>query len=293
VGFFHLDQINYREKIMTTIDAHHHLWHFTPEEFGWLEGPLAPLRRDYLEPDLFAAIATANIDGVVTVQARQSLEETRWLLEIAARNPQIRGVVGWAPIASPNFAKSMDEFAANPKLKALRHVIQAEPDPNFILREDFNHGIRQLQGTGLAYDILIFERHLPQTIEFVDRHPNQTFVLDHIAKPRIAAHELEPWATNLRALALRPNVTCKLSGMVTEADPLAWTPAQLTPYLETAVAAFTPARLMAGSDWPVSLAGVQYAQWFELLRTFFHPFSAEERSAIFGQNAIATYHLEP
>jgi L-fuconolactonase len=276
---------------MPTIDAHHHLWRFTPEDFGWLEGPLAPLRRDFDTSDLQSAMQAANVDGAITVQARQTLEETNWLLEIASRTPEIQGVVGWAPIASPAFPAHLEALRSNQHLKGLRHVIQAEPDPDFILGEAFNAGIDLLENTGLVYDVLIFEHHLPQTIRFIDQHPNQPFVLDHIAKPRIAEGLLEPWATHLRELALRPNVSCKVSGLVTEADPLHWTPSQLTPYLETVVEAFTPARLLAGSDWPVCLAGVEYAAWFRLLRDFFAPFTQNERSAIFGQNAADIYRL--
>ncbi|SFS20787.1 L-fuconolactonase [Granulicella pectinivorans] len=278
---------------MTTIDAHHHLWRFTPEEFGWLEGPLAPLRRDFDTADLTSAMNAANIDGAIAVQARQTLEETHWLLETAATTPEIKGVVGWAPIASPSFPAHLDTLRENPYLKGLRHVIQAEPDPDFILGEAFNAGIDLLENTGLVYDILIFERHLPQTIRFVDRHPNQPFVLDHIAKPRIAEGALEPWATQLRELARRPNVFCKISGLVTEADPLHWTSGQLTPYLDTVVEAFTPSRLLAGSDWPVCLAGVEYAAWFDLLRKFFATFTSTERNAVFGLNAREIYRLAP
>jgi L-fuconolactonase len=273
-----------------TIDAHHHLWRYTPEEFDWLTGPLAPLRRDFLAGDLLTALAAAKIDATVVVQARQTLEETHWLLTLANQTPQIQGVVGWAPIASPTFAQTLETLHQFPALKGLRHVVQAEPD-GFLLQPDFNAGIRRLQPTGLVYDLLIFERQLPEAIRFVDLHPNQLFVLDHIAKPRIAAAELELWATNLRDLARRPNVVCKLSGLVTEADPENWTSAQLTPYLEVVTAAFTPKRLLAGSDWPVCLAGVSYPAWFDLLRAHFAAFSQPEQQAIFGQNATAVYRL--
>ena len=274
-----------------TIDAHHHLWHFTPEEFGWLEGPLAPLRRDFTTADLTQVMQQAGMDGAITVQARQTLEETNWLLETAATTSAIKGVVGWAPIASPNFPEHLEPLLANPLFKGLRHVIQSEPDPDFILGDAFNAGIDFLENTGLVYDILILERHLSQTIRFVDQHPHQSFVLDHIAKPLIVEGALEPWATNLRELARRPNVACKLSGLVTEANPLHWTPQQLHPYLETVVEAFTPARLLAASDWPVCLAGVEYAAWFDLLQTFFAPFTPTERNAIFGDNSCEIYRL--
>jgi L-fuconolactonase len=273
-----------------TIDAHHHLWRYTAEDFGWLTGPLTPLRRDFLIPDLLTALAEANIDATVAVQARQSLDETYWLLTLAQRTPLIQGVVGWVPIASPTFAQTLETLRQFPALKGLRHVVQAEPD-GFLLREDFNAGIRRLQPTGLVYDLLIVERQLPEAIQFVDLHPNQLFILDHIAKPRIAAAELEPWATNLRDLARRPNVVCKLSGLVTEADPQNWTPSQLTPYLDIVTEAFTPQRLLAGSDWPVCLAGVSYSAWFEFLRAHFAAFSQPEQQAIFGGNATAIYRL--
>ncbi len=224
------------------------------------------------------------------MQTCQTIEETRWLLQLAAETPAMRGVVGWAPMTSPRLGELLEEFGTG-ALKGLRHIIQAEPDPDFILREDFNRGIRALAGTGLVYDILIFERHLPQTIEFVDRHPEQQFVLDHIAKPLIARGALEPWAGLLRELARRPNVACKLSGLVTEADPHHWSPEQLDSYLETAVEAFGPGRLMAGSDWPVLLAGCGYPRWFQLLRDFFAPYSEGERAAIFGRTATAVYRL--
>jgi L-fuconolactonase len=274
-----------------TIDAHHHLWRYTPEEYGWIDEPMSALRRDFLPPDLTAAMATAGIDGTVAVQARQTLEETRWLLGLAEKTDAIRGVVGWAPIAGEDFPGCMEEFDGSAKLKGLRHVIQGEKDEHYILREDFNSGIRTILGSGLVYDILIYERHLPDTIYFVDEHPDQPFVLDHIAKPLIASGQLEPWASRMRELGQRENVWCKLSGMVTEADWKHWTPESLKPYLDVAVEAFGPARLMAGSDWPVCLVATGYAQWFELLRTHFAPFSETERASIFGRTAIEVYGL--
>jgi L-fuconolactonase len=274
-----------------TIDAHHHLWRYTPEEYGWIDEPMSALRRDFLPTDLKDAMATAGIDGTVAVQARQTLDETRWLLDLADKSGAIRGVVGWAPIAGEDFPACMEEFDGREKLKGLRHVIQGEKDEHYILREDFNSGIRTMLGSGLVYDILIYERHLPQTIDFVDEHPEQVFVLDHVAKPLISAGIVEPWATHMRELALRENVYCKLSGMVTEADWKTWTPETLKPYLDVAVEAFGPARLMAGSDWPVCLVASGYAQWFEVLRTYFASFSEAERARIFGGTAIEVYGL--
>jgi L-fuconolactonase len=273
------------------IDAHHHLWQYNAAEYGWLDDDMRALRRDFLPKDLSAELAAGGIDGSVAVQARQTLDETRWLLDMADQCDAIRGVVGWAPIAGEDFPGVMEEFEHRTKLKGLRHVIQGEPDENYILRADFNSGILAMQGSGLVYDILIYERHLPQTIEFVDEYPDQIFVLDHIAKPRIGAGIIEPWAENLRELALRQNVWCKVSGLVTEADWKSWTPETLRPYLDVVVDAFGVGRLMAGSDWPVCLVATQYAQWFEVLRTYFAGFSESERDAIFGGTAMDVYQL--
>ena len=274
-----------------TIDAHHHLWRYTPEEYGWIDEPMSALRRDFLPSDLGAAMGTAGIDGTVAVQARQTLDETRWLLDLADRTDAIRGVVGWAPIAGEDFPGCMEEFDGRDKLKGLRHVIQGEKDEYYIRREDFNSGIRTMLGSGLVYDILIYERHLPQTIDFVDDHPEQVFVLDHVAKPLIAAGITEPWATRMKDLGRRENVWCKLSGLVTEADWKTWTPATFKPYLDVAVEAFGPARLMAGSDWPVCLVATGYSQWFDLLRSYFASFSKAERASVFGGTAIEVYGL--
>ena len=278
------------------IDAHHHLWRYSAEEYGWIDEEMAALRRDFLPSDLKAAMAPAGIDGTIAVQARQSLDETRWLLDLADATDAIRGVVGWAPIAGEDFPGVMEEFDGRAKLKGLRHVIQDERDPHYILREDFNSGIRAMVDSGLVYEILIFERHLEDAIHFVDEHPRQPFVLDHIAKPLIAAGQFEPWATRMHELGRRENGWCKLSGMVTEADwrtdpARASSLATLKPYLDVAVEAFGATRLMAGSDWPVCLLATTYAQWFELLRIYFADFSEPERAAIFGGTAIEVYQL--
>ncbi len=219
------------------------------------------------------------------------MEETRWLLDLADQCSAIRGVVGWAPIAGEDFPGVMEEFEHRSKLKGLRHVIQGEKDENYILREDFNSGIRSMLGSGLVYDILIFERHLPQSIDFVDEHPEQIFVLDHVAKPLIREGVVEPWAARMRELGRRENVWCKVSGMVTEADWVSWTPEALRPYLDVAVEAFGVKRLMAGSDWPVCLVASEYGRWFDVLREYFAGFSESERDAVFGGTAIEVYQL--
>jgi L-fuconolactonase len=280
-------------SLVDKIDSHHHLWRYTADEYGWIDDAMAALRRDFGPEDLKRELDAAGIQGAIAVQARQTLEETRWLLDLAEKHDFMRGVVGWAPIAGEEFPECMEEFDGRDKLKGLRHVIQAEKDENYILRADFNSGITAMQGSGLVYDILIFERHLPQTIDFVDEHPNQVFVVDHIAKPLIAAGKLEPWATRMRELARREHVFCKVSGMVTESDwigrPAGFADEALRPYLDVVVEAFGPDRLMAGSDWPVCLVGTEYGSWFKTLDEYFRGFSEAERESVFGETASYVY----
>jgi L-fuconolactonase len=270
------------------IDAHQHFWHYTAAEYGWINDSMAQLRRDFLPAGLTAEMQPANVAHSIAVQARQSVEETSWLLNLAARHDIIAGVVGWAPLAHPAALSSfLRDHGGLPKLVGLRHIVQAEPD-GFLDAPAFNDGIAALLATGLVYDILIFERQLAEAIRFVDRHPHQTFVLDHIAKPRIADAALEPWRTHILNLARRPNVVCKISGMVTEAGT-GWTADTLRPYFDTAVEAFGPNRLMAGSDWPVCLAASGYQQWWQTLRNYFAGFTSAERDAIFGGTAASIY----
>ena len=274
------------------IDAHHHLWRYNTAEYGWLDEGLQSLQRDFLPDDLEAELTTAKIDGTVAVQARQTLEETRWLLGLADQCDRIQGVVGWAPIAGESFPRVLEQFKDWPKLKGLRHIIQAEPDDTYVLSANFNAGIHAMFGSGLVYDILIYERHLPQTIEFVDKHPEQMFVLDHIAKPRIGQGTLHPWADSLHELAQRENVWCKVSGVVTEANWKNWTLDTLRPYLDVVVHAFGAERLLVGSDWPVCLVATGYTQWFDLLRAYFREFTLTERDGIFGGTAVSVYGLK-
>jgi len=279
-----------------TIDAHHHFWKYNPAEYAWIDDDMSVIRRDFLPADLKKAITAANIDAVVSVQARQSLEETRWLLELAQANAFIAAVVGWVPLASPTVAADLEALLALPrgvgkKLKSLRHVLQAEPDENYSLGDHFTTALRHLARMNLAYDILILERQLPTAIALVDRHPNLTFVLDHLAKPKIKEWVMSPWRENLRELARRPNAYAKISGMVTEADYRAWSGEQLRPYVDVALEAFGPSRLMFGSDWPVCLVACGYARWANLVRTFIEKLSPTEQADIMGNTARRAYQL--
>jgi len=273
------------------IDAHHHLWHYTPGEYPWMSDRMQALRRDFTVDDLRVQCNANGVTGTVAVQARQSLEETDWLLSCAESSSLIRGVVGWVPLVSPNIESCLAALAERPLLKGVRHVLHDEADPLYILRDDFNAGIRALRSHGLTYDLLIFETHLPQTIEFVDRHPQQRFVLDHIAKPRIAENRMEPWRSSLFALSERPNVLCKLSGLVTEANWKDWSVKDLEPYFDTVVSAFEPSRLMFGSDWPVITVASSYGRWVETVDAWLATLSRGEAQAIRSETAARCYRL--
>jgi L-fuconolactonase len=273
------------------LDTHHHFWKYDPVEFDWITDEMASIRRDFLPPDLKETLASTDVEGVISVQARQTLEETRWLLELAENEDLIRGVTGWVPLMSKDLKNVLDELSENKKLKGVRHVVQGEPDPAFILRDDFNRGIDALKEYQLLYEILIYENQLPATIQFVDKHSNQLFVLDHIAKPGIKFNRIDDWAKNLHELAKRENIYCKISGMVTEADLKNWTPEQLEPYFNVVFKAFGPSRLMFGSDWPVCLSTTTYNAWLALVKSELKRFSEQEQKAVLYDNAIKVYSL--
>jgi L-fuconolactonase len=274
------------------IDSHHHLWRYDPVEYDWIAPAQRVLQRDFLPEDLVPLLAARKIDAAIAVQARQTIEETRWLLEMAAREPAIKGVVGWVPLTDPDVDTVLASFAAQPALKGVRHIVQGEPDDRYLLREDFNRGVARLRAHGLTYDILIYGRHLPRATTFVDRHPDQVFVLDHIAKPTIRAAAFDrEWERGVRELARRPHVACKLSGVVTEVRDREWTPALIAPYLETALDAFGPDRLLFGTDWPVCLLRCSYATWVDAVSSFIASLSPTEQQAIMGDNAARAYRL--
>jgi L-fuconolactonase len=274
------------------IDAHHHFWHYNAEEYAWIDNSLSRLRRDFLPTQLVHEINEVGIEGVLTVQSRQTIEETRWLLSLANSYDFIKGVVGWLPLTDPAIQEYLAEYVHDKKLKAVRHVVQGEPDPRFMLREDFNRGVTSLKEFGIVYDILIYERQLPCTIEFVDRHPEQVFVLDHIAKPRIKEGLIAGWAANLGRLAERCNVYCKISGMVTEADFQSWTTADLKPYWNTVLAVFGTERIMFGSDWPVCTVAAAYEVWHETVARLAEQLSPAEQKNLFGLTACKVYKIE-
>ncbi len=274
------------------IDSHHHFWNYDAAEYGWIGDDMEVLKKDFLPADLLRETETVGIDGVVSVQARQTIEETQWLTDFAKENELVRGVVGWVPLANQNLRGVLEAVADSPWLKGVRHVVQGEPDDNFILGSDFNRGVAMLKDFDLAYDVLIFAKHLAPSIEFVDRHPEQVMVLDHIAKPTIktaAFHEF--WAGSLRELGKRENVSCKFSGVVTEVRDPAWSIDLIRPYWDVALEAFGPNRLMFGSDWPVCLLRSGYGEWFTTVQALMAELSADEQAAMLGENAIRVYNL--
>jgi len=274
------------------IDSHHHFWKYDPAEYGWIDESMSAIRRDFLADDLKQAIESAGVDGVISVHARQSLEETHGLLSIANENPFVRGVVGWVPLVSDRVKHDLEAVAADPKLRGVRHVLHDETDEQFMAREDFNRGVSLLKDFGLAFDILIFERQLPSAIRLVDRHPEQIFVLDHLGKPKIKEGEREPWAKNIAELARRSNVYCKVSGLATRADWQAWTEPALREYFDVALDGFGPERLMAGSDWPVCLLACGYKRWWDILRQWASQMSEHQSERFFSSNALKAYGLD-
>lgn len=273
------------------IDAHQHFWRYHPAEYGWIDDSMQKLQRDFLPADLHPELKSAGFDGCIAVQACHTLEETRWLLELASSCPFIFGVIGWVDLQSPHVHAQLTDLGRNPKLLGIRHIAQAEPDDRFLLRPDFLRGVALLEEFNLTYDILIYPKHLPVAIEFASRFPRQRFVLDHLAKPFIKRGELDPWRSEFRRLAALPNVYCKLSGMVTEADWQDWKPDHLRPYLEAAFECFGHDRLMIGSDWPVCTVAASYSQTMNLVAEFFVDYPRHFRDAIFGGNATRFWRL--
>jgi L-fuconolactonase len=273
------------------LDSHQHFWHYSPTGYTWMTDQMDILKHDFLPHDLQPLLAGIHFDGCVAVQARQDLEETRWLLELAARHRFIKGVVGWVDLCSEQLPGQLQRFAGHPKLLGVRHIVHDEPDDNFMLRPDFRRGISHLREFNLTYDLLLFPRHLPVATQLVEEFPDQPFVLDHIAKPGIAERSMSPWQENLRRLAKFPNVFCKLSGMVTEASWKQWQPGDFHRYLDITCDAFGPERCMIGSDWPVCMLSGEYEAVMKIVIDFVRKFSVEAQAAILGENCARFYHI--
>jgi len=273
------------------IDAHQHFWRYDPPQYGWIDDAMAALRRDFLPHDLAPAMERAGFSHCVAVQATHTLDETRWLLALADVHPFIAGVVGWVDLQSARARADLELVARHPKLLGVRHIAQAEPDERFLVRPAFVAGLALLEEFDLAYDILIYSRHLSVATELAARLPRQRFVLDHLAKPDIRSGAIDAWARDLRALAAHPNVCAKLSGLVTEADWRRWTAADLRPYLDVAFDCFGAERLMIGSDWPVCLVAGDYQRTMAAVVDYLAGRPARERDAVLGGNAQRFWNL--
>ena len=272
------------------LDAHQHFWSYDAAQYPWIP-KASPLHRDWLPDDLAALQQPLGLAGSIAVQARQTVEESRWLLTLADHSPVIRGVVGWVDLRSASVGDELAELSAHPKFRGVRHVVQDEPDVNFMRGAEFQRGIAKLAAHRLTYDILVFPQQLPAAIALVQKFPHQPFVLDHIAKPNIKDGTLSPWREQIRELAQAKNVMCKVSGMVTEAKHDGWKADDFRPYLDVVFEAFGVDRLMFGSDWPVCLLAGSYAQVFGLVNDYTAPLDAAARAKVLGENAARFYGI--
>ena len=272
------------------VDSHQHFWEYDPQQYPWIQQDW-PIRKSFLPEELKPLLNARGFSACIAVQARQTIEETEWLLRLADQHPFIAGVVGWADLRAENVAEQLQELR-HPNLVGVRHVAQDEPDDWFLAGKDFKSGIAQLKDFDLAYDILVFPHQLPAAVELVRTFPDQRFVLDHIAKPNIREAQIEPWKTQIRELAKSPNVWCKLSGMVTEAKWRNWSTTDFRPYLDVVWEAFGEDRLMIGSDWPVCLLSGDYAPVMNVVHDYIGQFSAAGQEKVLGGNAIKFYKLK-
>jgi L-fuconolactonase len=273
------------------IDAHQHFWHYDPVKDSWIDDSMSVLKRDFLPSELKEEMEVNQIDACVAIQADQSEIESQFLLDLAETHSFIKGVVGWLDLRAKNLEERLAHFTTNKKFKGLRHIVQAEPDPSFLMRDDFQSGISLLSKYGLTYDILILPKHLGSALELVKQFPEQPFVIDHLAKPQIKEQVFSPWREQIQELAKAPNVFCKVSGLVTEANWHNWKMEDIRPYLDIAFNAFGIDRLMFGSDWPVCKLAGSYTTTCVLMEEYMMDFSAEDQAKFWGQNAVKFYNL--
>lgn len=273
------------------IDSHQHFWNYHPAKDAWITDEMKVIQQDFLPADLAPLLRKNNIDGCIAIQADQSEEETHFLLQLAEENDFIKAVVGWVDLRGANLEARLEYFSQFKKLKGFRHIVQGEPQDDFLLREDFCNGIAKLEKYNFTYDLLISPKHLPYAVEFVSRFPKQKFVIDHLAKPNFKQADFADWEKGIKELATFSNVMCKVSGMVTEADWNNWKKADFTYCLDVVTEAFGMDRLLFGSDWPVCLLAGSYEQTGEIVTDYFSKFLKKEQDKIWGANAVKFYHL--
>ncbi len=273
------------------IDAHQHFWKFDPVKDSWITDDMKDIQRDFLPAELLSEINAQKIDGTIAVQAAESENETRFLLELAEENDFIKGVVGWIDLKNELLDAQLQEWKKFPKLKGFRTITQGKPDDLFFKNKAFQKGIRHLTEHRLTYDLLVYHDQLPAAIQFTERFPDQAFILDHIGKPAIVAGEIKRWKENIRVLSQHPRTFCKLSGLVTEANWKKWRYEDLSPYLEIAGEYFGADRLCFGSDWPVCLLSGSYSEVTDIITRFLKQLDQGEREKIWGANAANFYQL--
>nr|WP_315155463.1 amidohydrolase family protein [uncultured Flavobacterium sp.] len=273
------------------IDSHQHFWKFDPVRDSWIDDSMQKIQRDFLPDDLLPLLTENKFQGCVAVEAHQSEAQTIFLADLASKNDFIKGVVGWVDLRNKNISERLNHFSNDKIIKGIRHVVQAEAD-DFMLRNDFRNGIAALKQFDFTYDILIFHRQLPAAIDLVNRFPEQKFIIDHIAKPNIKSGEIESWKNNIQEIAKFDNVSCKVSGMVTEADWNNWKFQDLRPYLDVIFENFSTDKLMFGSDWPVCNVAAEYSKVVDTLENYIAQFSIQDQNKIWYENAKAFYKLE-
>lgn len=280
-----------KKQWLMRVDAHQHFWQYNGVRDGWITEDMAVIRKDFMPEDLGPLLAEYGFDGCVAVQADQSEEQTRFLVELADKHPFIKGVVGWVDMQAENIAERLERFSQHKVIKGFRHVLQSEPQRNLMISQAFVRGIEALQPFGFTYDLLILPDQLIPSKSLAAQFPEQKFVVDHVAKPPLRKKEIKEWTLDIEAIARQPNVWCKLSGMVTEADWKGWQKGDFKPYLDAALNAFGIDRVMFGSDWPVCLVAASYNEVVGLVNDYFSSFSEDERRKVFGGNAVSFYNL--
>ena len=273
------------------IDTHQHFWKYESSKHDWIDDNMKSIRQDFMPEDLQPVLVANGVEGCIAVQADQTEAENDFLLKLAEKNDFIKGITGWVDLRSENIEERLAYYSEYEKLKGFRHVVQGEPDHNFLLRKEFLNGISKLEKHDFIYEVLVFPHQLGAVLEFVRKFPNQKFVIDHIAKPYIKNAYLAGWKTMMTEIAKSENVFCKLSGMITEADYQSWTFEQLRPYLEVVLENFGGERLMFGSDWPVCLVAGEYHEVKDIAEKAVQELSGEEQKAFWSGNAIEFYNL--
>jgi L-fuconolactonase len=276
---------------MQKIDAHQHFWKFDPIRDSWIDDTMQVIQKDFLPQDLEPLLESNEIDGCVTVQSTESEDENNFHLENANRYGFIKGIVGWVDLQADNIEERLQHYEGFKKIKGFRHVLQGEPRRDLMLQPKFRRGISLLNRYGFTYDLLILPDQLAFAKELVRAYPGQKFVIDHLAKPPIKEGRIGEWKRDMEALAPYENLYCKISGMVTEAEPYRWQKTHFTPYMDVVVENFGMERIMYGSDWPVCLLSASYAETLEIVNDYFSSFSEGEKERFFGGNAIEFYNL--